>query len=67
MSFGINILEKYTLGSAYGFGYNEHPAITSRFLRIRIIDCDAKQFAYNEHPLVTSSFVCIFLLVESGT
>ena len=49
------------------FGYNEHLAITSRFLCINIIDCNVKKFAYNEHPLVTNSFFCIILLVVSGT
>ena len=49
------------------FGYNEHPATTSRFLCIKIIDYNVKKFGYNEHPLITSSFFCIFLLVVSGT
>ena len=52
----------YTLGPVY----NEHPAITSRFLCIKIIDCNVKKFNYNEHPLTTSRFFCIFLLVVSG-
>ena len=52
-----------TLGPAY----NEYPAKTSRFLCIRIIECNVRKFGYNEHPLKTSSFFCIFLLVVSGT
>ena len=40
---------------------------TSRFLCIKIIDCNARKLSYNEHPLVTYSFFCIFLLVVSGT
>ena len=57
-----------TLGFAYNeFGYNEHPAITSRFLCMKIVECNVKKFGCNEHRLVTSSFFCIFLLVVSGT
>ena len=57
-----------TLGPAYNeFGHSEHPAKTSRFLCINIIDCNVIKFVYNEHPLITSSFSCIFLLVVSGT
>ena len=59
---------KTTLGLAYKeFGYNEHPAITSRFLCIEIIDCNVRKFRQNEHPLIKSSFCRIFLLVVSGT
>ena len=44
------------LGPDYNkFGYNEHPTTKSRFLRIKIIDCNAKRFGYNEQPLITSS------------
>ena len=61
-------MQHVTLGSAHNeFGYNEHPAITNRFLYIKIIDCNVKKFGYNEHPLITSSFFCIFLLIASGT
>ena len=47
---------------AYEFGYNEHLAITSRFLciiglRVMIKCC------YNQHPLKTISFFCIVSLV----
>ena len=57
-----------TLGPAYNeFGYNEHPAITSRFLCTILIDSNVKKSGYNEHPPTTSSFFCIFLLVVSGT
>ena len=45
-----------TLGPAY----NEHPAITSRFLCIKIIECNVKKFGYKEHPLTTQ-----FLLFAS--
>ena len=31
---------------AYEFGYNEHPAITSRFFSIKIIDSNVKTFSY---------------------
>ena len=59
---------KYTLGPVYNkFGYNEHPAVTSRLLCIKIIDCNGTKISYNKHPLVTSSFLCIFLLVVSLT
>ena len=55
-------------GPAYKeFGYKEHPATKSRFLYIKIIDCNIKIFRYNEHLLTTSSFFYIFLLVVSGT
>ena len=56
-----------TLGPAYNeLGYNEHPAVASRFLCTKIIDCNVKKFGHNKHPLVTSSFFCNFLLVVSG-
>ena len=57
---------KTTLGPAYDqFSYNEHPATISRFLCIKIIDCNVKKFSYNEHPLITSSFFLnIFLGVK---
>ena len=56
-----------TLGPAYNeFSYSEHPAITSRFLCISIIDCNVNKFVYNEHPLITSSFFCIILLVSGS-
>ena len=54
------------LGPAYNeFCYNEHPAITSRFVCIKITDSNVKKFGYNEYSLATSSFPCIFLLVTS--
>ena len=54
-----------TLGPPYHeFGYKKHPAVTSRFLCIKIIDCNVKKFSYNEHPLIISSFFCIFLLLK---
>ena len=57
-----------TFGPAYNeFGYNEDPAIASRFLCIKIIDYSVKKFGYKEHPLVTSSFFYIFLLIVSET
>ena len=50
-----------TLSPAYNeFGYNVHPAVTSKFLCIKIIDCNVKKFGYNEHPLTMTSFFCIF-------
>ena len=50
-----------TLDPAYNeFGYNEHPVIVSRFLCIKLIDCNVKKFGYNEYPLITSSSFCIF-------
>ena len=52
-------MEVCALGPAYNeFGYNEHPA-TTRFLCIKIIDCNVKKFDYNEYPVETSSFFCI--------
>ena len=57
----------YKLGIAYNeFGYNEHPAITSRILCIKITDCNVKKLAYNEHPLITNNFFCIFNSLEAG-
>ena len=42
-------LFSFTLDPAYNeFGYNEHSAITSRFLCIKIIDCNVKKFGYND-------------------
>ena len=47
-----------TLGPAYNeFGYNNHPATTNRFFRIKIIDYNVKMFGYNEQPLITSKSV----------
>ena len=55
-----------TLGPAYNeFGYNEHPAISSRFLCSIIIGSNVKKFGYNEHLPTMSSFFCIFFLVVS--
>ena len=57
-----------TLGPAYNkFGNNEHSAIASRFLCIKIIDCHVKQFSYSEHPPTMPGLFCIVLLVVSGT
>ena len=42
------------------FGYNEHSALTSKFLYIKIIDWNVWKFGYNEHPLITSSFFHVF-------
>ena len=56
------------LGPAYNeFGYNEHPAITSRFLGDKIIHSSVEKFGYNEHPFITSSSFCIFILSVSET
>ena len=61
-------LKLTTMGPAYNeFGYKEHPAVMSRFLCIKIIDCNVKKSSYNKHPLLTSSFFCIISLVVSGT
>ena len=38
-------------------GYNEYLAIKSRFLCIKLIDCNLKKLGYNEHPLITSRFL----------
>ena len=63
-----SILVSFTLGPAYNeFIYNEHPAITSSFLCIIVIDNNVKKFGFNEHSLRTDSFFCIFLLVVSET
>ena len=52
-----------TLGPTYyEFGYNERPVTVSRFLYIKLIDCNVRR-----HPLIMSSFFCIFLLIVSGT
>ena len=57
-----------TLGLACNeFGYNDHLAMTSRFLCIEIIDFNVKKFGYNEDPLIMTSFFCIFPIVISGT
>ena len=46
-----------TLGPAYNeFSYNEHPIIASRFLYIKLIDCNVKKFGYNEQ-LVSSAYL----------
>ena len=61
-----NDTETITLGPAYNeLGYNEDPAVTSRFLCIKIIDCHVKKFVYNKDPLIMSSFFCLFLLVSA--
>ena len=53
----------YTLGPVHKeFGCNEHPAITSRFLCIKIMDCNVKKFGCNEHPAKTSRFLCIKII-----
>ena len=50
------------LGPAYNeFGY------MSRFLCVKIFECNVKKFGYNDHPLIRSNFFCIFLLVVNGT
>ena len=51
---------RLTLGAAY----NEHPAITNRFLLIKITDSHVKQFGYYDHPRRTSTS---FVVVVSGT
>ena len=51
---------KYVSQSTLDPAYNEHLVITSKFLCIKIIDCNVKKFSYNKHPLLTSSFFCIF-------
>ena len=38
----------------------------SRFLCIKLINCNVKTFGYNEHPLITNSFFCILLFVVRG-
>ena len=46
-----------TLGPAHNEScYNKNPAILSRFLCIKVIDCNVKMFGYNEHPLQGSHF-----------
>ena len=63
----VNVTKR-TLGPTYNeFGYCEHPATTSRFLCIKIIDSNVKKFGYYEHTPTTCSFLCIYLLVISGT
>ena len=54
--------EEGTLGPAY----NEHPTAPSKFLCIKIIDCNVKKFGYNKQPLRTNSFFCMFSFVVSG-
>ena len=47
-----NVLITYLIivGPAYNeFCYNEHTALTSRFLCIKIIDCNVKKFSYSTH------------------
>ena len=68
-SFSLSFLfEQNTLGPVYNeFGYNEHPAVTSRFLCINIINCNVKNFGYNEYSLITNSFFSIFILIVSRT
>ena len=42
---------------ALGPAYNEYPALSSRYLCIKIIDCNVKKFSRNEHPLVTKALL----------
>ena len=57
----IRVTIQRTLGPAYNeFGYNEQPSVMSRFLWIKLIDCNVRKLSYNEHPLIASSFFCIF-------
>ena len=50
-------------GTQCKFDYNEHHIIVSRYLCIKLTDCDVKKFCYDERPLITSSL----LLLVSGT
>ena len=68
MIYHCNLMEmsNVTLGSVYNeFGYNEHPAITSRFLCIKIIDCNVKKFAYNEHLFTRCKQSPVQLLIRN--
>ena len=58
----LQVDKETTLGPTY----NEHLAIMSIFLCIKIIESNVKKFPYNEHKHITSGFFCIFLLVLSG-
>ena len=49
------------------FGYNEHSAIKSGFLCIKIIDSNFQKFGYNEHMFRRNSYFFFSLLVVSGT
>ena len=50
-----------TLDPAYNeFGYNEYPAITSRFLWIKIIDCDVKKAWLQRAPIYNEQFLLHF-------
>ena len=56
-----------TLGPAYNdFGYNNHLAITSRILCIKIID-NGKKFDYSAQTLHEVVSIVSFLLAVSGT
>ena len=45
------------LGSAYNeFAHNEHLAYTSRFLCIKIIDCNVTKFGYKEQAVSFAFF-----------
>ena len=48
-------------------GYNEHSAIKSGFLCIKIIDSNFQKFGYNEHMFRRNSYFFFSLLVVSGT
>ena len=52
--------------STMGPVYNEDPATTSRFLCIKIIECNVKKFVYNEHTLTTTSFFESFYSLQEG-
>ena len=39
--------------------------VTSRFLCLKILDCNVKKFGYNKHLLIMNSFFCIFILIVS--
>ena len=57
-----------TLGPNYNeFSYNDHPAVRSDFLSIKIIDSNSKKFGYNEHQLKTNGYLYICLLIGTVT
>ena len=55
-SCGVGCIDKnITLGPAYNeFGY-KHKAVTSRYLRIKIIDSNVEKFGYREHSLIITN------------
>ena len=60
VNYNLKVAASMSCACALGPAYNEHPAITSRFLCIKITACNVKKFGYYEQPLITSSSFASF-------